>query len=127
MRFSSWDDTCDTSNTPSSSSSRTSINGGIRRKSSNETIQSYRGSISNSSVHTISTAESSDTRKDLFDLSRQCSTPAVSHHSSEPSTGQYPSIFDHKSLHSLEKPTSLLRNQSLSTICTAGEPNSDCE
>jgi p21-activated kinase 1 len=126
MRFSSRDETCDT-NTPSGSSSRTPMNGGIRRKPSNETIQSYQGSISNSSVHTISTAESSDTHKDLFDLPRQCSTPAVSHHSSEPSTGQYPFIFYHKSLHSLEKQTTLLRNQSLSTICTAGEPNSDCE
>jgi p21-activated kinase 1 len=126
MRFSSRDETCDT-NTPSSSSSRTSINGGIRRKSSNETIQSYQGSISNSSVHTISTAESSDTHRDLSDLSGQCFPPAVSRHSSEPSTGQYPSVLDHKSLHSLEKPTSLLRNQSLSTICTTDEPNSDCE
>ena len=111
MRFSSRDETCDT-NTPSSSSSRTSINGGIRRKSSNETIQLYRGSISNSSVHTVSTAESSDSHKDLF---------------SESSTGQYPSIFDRKSLHSLEKPTYLLRNQSLPTICTTGEPDPDCD
>jgi hypothetical protein len=130
MKFSSRDETCD-SNTPSSSSSRTPINGGIRRKSSNETIKSYQGSISNSSVHTVSTAESADTHKDLSDLSRQYSLPAVSYHSSETSTGQYPSIFDHKSFHSLEKTTSILQNESVSNICTTGtrelEPNSDCE
>ena len=126
MRFSSRDETCDT-NTPSSTPSRTSINGGTRRKSSNETIQSYRGSISNSSVHTISTVEYSDTHKDLSDLSGQLFPPAISQHSSESSTGQYPSIVDHKSLHSLEKPTSISRNQSLSTISTTGEPTSDCE
>jgi p21-activated kinase 1 len=126
MRFSSRDETCDT-NTPSSPSSRPSVNGGIRRKSSNETIQSYQGSISNSSVHTISTAESSDTHKDLSDLSGPRSPPAVSHHSSESSTGQYPSIFDYKTFHSLEKPTSFFRNESLSTICTTREPNSDNE
>ena len=126
MRFSSRNETCDT-NTPSSSSSRTSINGGLRHKSSNETIQSYQGSISNSSVHTISTIQSANALKDLSDLAGQCPPPAVSHHSSESSTGQYPTIFDDKSLHSLEKPTSLFRNQSLSTICTIREPDSDCE
>ena len=114
-----------------------SINGGIRRKkSSNETIRSYRGSISNSSVHTISTAESSgsgSSHKDLSDLPGQCPATSAasfaSRHSLELSTGQYdPSIFDHKSL---EKPPTCLfsrnRNQSLSTICTTREPNSDCE
>jgi hypothetical protein len=126
MRFSSRDETRD-SNTPSGSSSRTPINRGIRRKSSNETIKSYQGSISNSSVHTVSTvstAESADTHKDL---SGQCSPPAVSYHSSESSTGQYPFIFDHKSFHSLEKTTSILQNESVSNICATREPNSDCE
>jgi hypothetical protein len=125
MRFSSRDETCD-SNTPSSSSSRTPINRGIRRESSNETIKSYQGSISNSSVYTVSTAESADTHKDL---SGQCSPPAVSYHSSESSTGQYPSIFDHKSFHSLEKTTSILQNESVSNICTTREleHSSDCE
>ena len=123
MRFSSRDEACD-SNTPSSSSSRTSINGGIRRKSSNETIQSYQGSISNSSLHTISTVE---THKDLSDPPGQRPPPTVSYHSSESSRGQYPPISDTKSLHSLEKATSLLRNQSLSTICTTRELNSDSE
>jgi hypothetical protein len=125
MRFSSRDETRD-SNTPSGSSSRTPINRRIRRKSSNETIQSYQGSISNSSVHTVSTAESADTHKDL---SGQCSPPAVSYHSSESSTGQYPSIFDHKSFHSLEKTTSILQNESVSNICTTREleHSSDCE
>src|SRR6266852_5715813 len=111
MKFSSQDETCD-SNTPWSSSSRTSIYGGIRR--SIETIQSYQESISNSSVHTFSTV---DTYKDPSD------PPAVSHPSSESSTGQYSSNFDSKSFHSLEKPTSLSRNQSLSTIRTTPEPD----
>ena len=126
MRFSSRDETCDT-NTPSSSSSPASINGGTRRESSNETTQSYRGSISNSSLHTISTTESSDAHQDLSNLSGQFSPPTDYQHSSESSTGQYPSIFDHKSFHSLEKSNSHSRNQSLSTICTTGEPTSDCE
>ena len=132
MRFTSRDETCD-SNTPSSSSSRMLINGAMRRKSSNETIRSYRGSISNSSVHTISTAESlgsaSGSHKDLSDLPGQCPAASAasttsSRHSSESSTGQYPSIFK-----SLEKPTCLSRNrnQSLSSIFTTREPNSDCE
>jgi hypothetical protein len=111
MRFSSQDETCD-SNTPWSSSSRTSVYGGIRR--SIETIES----ISNSSVHTYSTA---DTHKDFSD------PPAVSHPTSESPTDQYFSNFDSKSFHSLGKPTSLSRNQSLSTIRTTREPESDGE
>ena len=115
MRFSSRDETCD-SNTPWSSSSLPSVNGGVRRIFSNETI-------SNSSVHTMSTA---DAHKDLSDFSAQCYPPAVSHHhSSESSAGQHPSISHAKSSHSLGKPTCLTRNQSLSTMCTTREPNSD--
>ena len=65
-------------------------------------IQSYRGSISNSSVHTTSTAA---TRKDLFD-------------NLDNGPGGATSISDRKSFHSLEKPTFRFRNQSQSTIGT---------
>jgi p21-activated kinase 1 len=83
------------SNIPSNTSSRTST---------------YQGSISNCSVHTTSTATTHG--EDLFGLSgqgpdRDFPTP------------------DHKSSHSLEKLTFSLRNQSLSTVCTTREPESD--
>jgi p21-activated kinase 1 len=114
MRFSSRDETCD-SNTPSGPSTRTQGNGRIRRKSLDETIQSYQGSISNSSTHTISTIKSADTHKDLSGPSGRCFPPPISHHSS---------TFDHKSFHSLEKKNYSFRNQSPSTLCTTREPDS---
>jgi hypothetical protein len=92
-------------------SSRTSMNGALYRQSSKgTTIQSHRGSISNSSasVHTTGTAA---TRKDLFDCSEQ-------------GPGGFPSISNRKSFHSLEKQTFRFRNQSLSTVGTTHEAES---
>src|SRR6266849_2137759 len=106
MAFPSGKETYD-SNTPSS---RTSMNGASKpalyRRSSN--TQSYRGSISNSSVHTTSTTA---TRKDLFDYSEQ-------------SPGGVASISHRKSFHSLEKPTFRFRNQSQSTVGTIRQAGS---
>jgi hypothetical protein len=93
--------------TPPVSSSRT-MNGALYRRSSKETIQSYKGSISNFSVHTTSTVA---TRKDLIDRSEQ-------------GPGGVPSISDRKSFHSLDKPTFRLRNQSQSTVGTICETGS---
>ncbi|KAF8488851.1 hypothetical protein F5888DRAFT_1274100 [Russula emetica] len=104
MAFSSRKETYD-SNTPSDLSSRTSMNGPgalYRRSSKGTTIQPNRESISNSSVHTTSTAA---TRKDLFDCSEQ-------------GPGGVPSISHRKSLHSLDKPTFRFKNQSQSTVGT---------
>ena len=103
--------------TPSVSSSA-SMNGVLHHRSSKETIQSQEGSISNFSFHSATAAID----KDLFDLSRQ---GHLSNHSSNTSNGQDPSISDYKSSHSLEKPTFRFRNQSLSTVCTISEPESD--
>jgi hypothetical protein len=109
MGFSSQAETHD-SNTPSNASSHTSTIGNAPyRSSSRETIQSYQESISNSSVHTTSTAS---THGDLFG------------HSGQGPDRDFP-IPDHKSSHSLEKRTFGLRNQSLSTVCTIREPESD--
>jgi hypothetical protein len=96
------------SNTPSVSSSRTSMNGALYRRSSKETVQSYRGSISNSSMHTTSTAA---TRKDVLDYSEQ--GPDGVH-----------SISHSKSFHFLEKSMLLSRNQSQSTVGTIREAGS---
>ena len=85
--------------TPSVSSSRTSRNGAPFRRSSKETIQSYKGSISNFSMHTTSTV---GTRKDLIDYPEQ-------------GPGGAPSMSGCKSLYSLEKPRFRCRNQSQST------------
>ena len=109
MRFSSQEETHD-SNVPSNTSSHSSITGNVPfRRSSKETIRSYQGSISNSSVHTTSTTT---THEDLFGPS-----------------GQGPDrnlpIPDHKSSHSLEKLTFGDRNQSLSTVYTIREPETD--
>ena len=101
MAFHSRNRTHD-SYTPSVSPSRTSRNGALYRRSSKETIQSYKGSISNSSTHTTSTAA---TRKDLIDCLEQ-------------GPGGAPSISDGKSLYSLEKPRFHFRNQSQSTVDT---------
>lgn len=98
MAFPSPKETYD-SNTPLDLSSRTSMNG---------PIQPSRGSISNSSVHTTSTAA---TRKDLFDRSEQ-------------GPGGVPSISRCKSFHSLEKRTFRFRNQSQSTVGTIYEAGS---
>ncbi len=108
MAFPSRKDTYD-SYTPSISSSRTSRNGSLYRKSSNETIQSYQESISNSSVHTTSTVA---TRKDLFDCLGQGS-------------GGNTSNSDLKSPHAFEKPTFGFRNQSQSTVGTTREAEFD--
>jgi hypothetical protein len=85
-------------------SSRTSINVALYHKSSEETLQSHQGSISNSSVHTFTGA----IVKDPFELARQD-----------------PSSSDHKSLHSLLKTTFDFRNQSLSTVCSIRDPESN--
>ena len=86
------------------SSSCTSINGALYHKSSEETLQSHQESISNSSVHTSTAAIDKD-RFELF--------------------GQDPSSSDHKSLHSLLKTTFDFRNQSLSTVCSIRDPESN--
>ena len=99
MGFSSREETPDT-NTPSNSSSRTSVTGNV---------QYFRSSISNSSVHTTSTATS--TQEDQFG-------PGPDRDSDSP-------IPDQKSSYSLEKQTFAFRNQSLSTVCTTREPESD--
>jgi hypothetical protein len=72
------------------------------RKSKRASTRSYRGSISNSSVHTTSTAA---TRKDQFDKS-------------ENGPAGVTSTCHLKSFHSLEKPTLRFRNQSQSTLST---------
>ena len=71
-----------------------------RRSSKQTAIQSYQGSISNSSVHTTSPAS---TCEDLFNFSEQ-------------NLGGTPCISHRKSFHSLEKPTFRFRNQSQSTV-----------
>ena len=99
------------SNTSPNLSSRTSMNGAQYRRSTKWTTsysQSYRGSISNSSVHTTSTAA---TREGLFD-------------NSENGTGGVPSTSHRKSFHSLEKSTFLFRNQSQSTLGTIRDAGS---
>ena len=101
-------------------SNRTSMNGVLQDISSRESIQSHEGSISNFSVHSTTDA----IHKDLFDLSGQGGT-FLPHYFSDSSSGQDPSISDYKSLHSFEKPTFGFRNQSLSTISTIREPESN--
>ena len=97
------------SNTQWDLSSRTSINGALlRRLSKGTSIQSYRGSISNSSLHTNSTVA---THNDLFEYSEQ-------------GLGGAPSISHRKSFHTLEKTTFRLRNQSQSTVGTTREAGS---
>ena len=109
MAFPSRRETHD-SNTPSDSSSRTSMNGAqYRRSSKRTTIQSYQGSISNSSGHTTSTAASP--RDPLFNNSEQ-------------NSGGAPSIYYPKSTHSREKATFRFRNQSQSTVGTIREAGS---
>ena len=103
--------------TPSVSSSA-SMTGVLHHRSSKETIQSQEGSISNFSSHSATAAID----KDLFNVSRQ---GHLSNHSSNTSNGRDPSISDYKSSHSLEKPTFRFRNESLSTVCTISEPESD--
>ena len=112
MGFSSQEETHD-ANVPTNTSSRTYITGNhvLYRRSSKETIQSYQGSISNSSVHTTSTAS---THEDLFGPSGQLEGP----------DRDFP-IPDRKSSHSLEKLTFGLGNQSSSTVCTIRGPESD--
>ena len=100
MGFSSREETPDT-NTPSNLSSHISITGNV---------QYFRSSISNSSVHTTSTATTS-TQEDLFDPG--------------PDRDSDPPIPDRKSSYSLEKQTFAFRNQSLSTVYTTREPESD--
>lgn len=121
MSFSSQEETYD-SDTPSSSSSRTSIDGFVLHyRSSKETIQTYQGSISNSSAHTNTAV----IHEDLFGFSEQGPLPSVSHHSSDLTNTRLSLIGDGKSLYSLEKQTSGSRNQSQSTVCTIPEPESN--
>ena len=119
MAFPSRKETYD-SNTPSNLSNRTSMNGAqYRRSSKGTTIQSYQGSISNSSVHANDTTHK--TRKDPFNGTGRGSLHPISHRSSESSTSGYgncPTISDHKSSHRLGKSTSTFRNQSPSTETT---------
>ena len=107
MAFRSQKETYD-SNTPSGSSSRTSMNRQYRRSPKRNTIQSHRESISNSSVHTVSPAATS---RDVFD-------------SPEQNSGEDPSISHHKYFYSLEKATFRSRNQSQSSIGTVREAGS---
>ncbi|KAI0286002.1 kinase-like domain-containing protein [Russula aff. rugulosa BPL654] len=110
MAFRSRKETYD-SNPPSDLSSPTSMDGALYRRSSESegtTIQSYRASISNSSVHNTSTAA---TRKDLLDYSEQ-------------NAGGVVSISHCKSFHSLEKPAFHCSNQSQSTVSTIHEAGS---
>jgi hypothetical protein len=106
MRVSPYD-----SYTPSGSSSRTSINRVLHRRSrrsssSKETsIRSPQGSISNFSFHSATAAND----KDQHDYD----------------TSNTSSISDHKYFHSLEKPTFGFRNQSLSTLGTIRGPKSE--
>ena len=123
MNVSSQKETYD-SYTPSCPSSRTSVNGVLLvHRSSKETIQSYQGSISNSTFHTnyVTTAAIDE---DLAGLSRQGPLPLVPNHPSNSPSGRV-SISDNKSFHSLEKMSSELRNQSLSTVCTIREYESN--
>ena len=92
------------SSSSSPRSSRTSINGALYHKSSGETLQSHQESISNSSVHTSTGAVG----KDPYELAEQD-----------------PSGSDHKSLHSLLKTTFDFRNQSLSTVYSIRDPESN--
>ena len=107
MAFHSQKETYDF-NTPSDSLNRTSTNRTLYRRYSIESIQSFRGSISNSSVHNTSTAA---TREDLFDFS-------------EHGPGGFPSTSHRKSFHSLQKPTFPIRNESIRTIYEAGSTRS---
>ncbi|KAH9990612.1 hypothetical protein BJV77DRAFT_605980 [Russula vinacea] len=100
------------------SSSCTSINGVLHRRPSKETIQSQEGSISNFSFHSATAAIDKD-RLDLFGQGH------LSNHSSNTSNDQDPSISDHKSAYSLEKPTFGFRNQSLSTSVSSLEDEAE--
>jgi hypothetical protein len=95
-------------------SGRTSINGVLHHRSSKATsIQSHQESISNSSIHTVTAAIHRD-------HSGRGSLPSVSNDPSESS-----SISDHKSFQHLQKTTFDLQNQSLSTLSTTREPESN--
>ena len=96
-------------NTPSDSSNRKSTDRTQYRRCSIESIKSFPGSISNSSVH--NTTSTAATREDLFDFS-------------EHGPGGFPSTSHCKSFHSLEKPTLPLRNESIHTIYEAGSVHS---
>jgi p21-activated kinase 1 len=103
------------------------MNGVLHHRSSKETIQSHQESISNFStsfsVHTATAA----IHKELFHHSGQGPLPSSesSHHPSESSNGRDPTISDHKSFQSLQKPTFGLRNQSVSTVSTIRGPESN--
>jgi hypothetical protein len=123
MNISSQNETYDYY-TPSGPPNHSSINGVLDHRSSKETIQLYQRSISNSSFHTNYATAAIDSDEDLFGLSRQGPLPLVSHHSSDSSSDRV-FISDDKSLHSLDKTTLGFRNQSLSTICTTREHQSN--
>src|SRR6266851_2719852 len=94
--------------TPSGSSSRISIREAIYHRWSKGSIQSYRQSISNSSVHTVSPAD----YKNPFDL------PGLGQGRLPFNSNQNCSIPDLKSCDTLEKSMFCLRNESQSTIST---------
>lgn len=108
--------------TPSGPPSRISINGVLDHRSSKETIQLDQRSISNSSFHTNHATTAID--EDMFGLSRQRPLPLVSRNSSD-SSSERVIISDDKSFHSLNKTTSGFRNQSLSTVSTTHEHQSN--
>ncbi|KAI0299251.1 hypothetical protein BC826DRAFT_65062 [Russula brevipes] len=97
----------------SHSSSRTSTNEAQYHIWSRQSIQSYRGSISNCSDHTNVSADDEDSLR----LSRD--NPRVSRNFSvSASSGRGSSVSDHKSILSLWKST-FHRNESQSTIRTS--------
>ena len=103
------------SSTPLILSNRTSINGDLHRKSSNGSIQSQEGSISNFTCFSPRAAID----KGLFDLSG--GRGHFSNHSLNLYSGRDPSISDDNISHHSEKPTLRCRNQSQSSICTLSE------
>lgn len=94
--------------TPSGSSSRISIREAIYHRWSKGSIQSYRQSISNSSVHTVSPAD----YKNPFDL------PGLGQGRLPFNSNQNCSIPDLKYCDTLDKSMFCLRNESQSTIST---------
>jgi hypothetical protein len=105
----------DDSDGPSRSSSRTSTTEAQYHMWSRQSIQSYQGSISNSSDHTNVSADDGDSLR----LSREGLTPRVSRNFSvSASSGRGSSVSDHKSILSLWK-SAFHRNESQSTIRTS--------
>ncbi|KAI0299265.1 kinase-like domain-containing protein [Russula brevipes] len=90
-------------------------------KWSRRSIQSYQGSISNSSGHNNVSVNDEDSLR----LSREGLTPRVSRNFSvSASSGRDSTVSDHKSTYSLSKSAFRHRNQSQSTIRTGPEAGS---